>query len=65
MRQRSTTVYSKKVNSVQQKVKEAKSERTGHVWYAIGLSGAARSQKTSTINLSKPQWAADVAHTGH
>jgi hypothetical protein len=54
MRQRSTIVYSKKVNSVQQKVKEAKSERTRHVRCTIGLSGAARSQKTSTINLSNP-----------
>jgi hypothetical protein len=28
-----------------------------------GLSGAARGQKTSTINNSKPQWLADVART--
>jgi hypothetical protein len=28
-----------------------------------GLSGAARGQRTSTVNCSKPQRSADVAHT--
>jgi hypothetical protein len=32
-----------------------KSERTGHVQCATGLSGAARRQRTSMVNCSKPQ----------
>jgi hypothetical protein len=38
---------------------------TGHVRCATGLSGVARRQRTSTVNRSKPQWAANVARTGH
>jgi hypothetical protein len=41
-----------------------KSERTEHVWCATGLSGAARRQKTSMVNRSKPQRSADVVGTG-
>jgi hypothetical protein len=55
--QRSTTGNSEKVNNAQLEVRAAKSERTG-------LSGAARGQKTSTVNRSKPQWCDDVARTG-
>lgn len=40
------------------KVRAAKSER-------IRLSSAARRQRTSTVNRSKPQRVADVARTGH
>jgi hypothetical protein len=39
--------------------------RTGHVRCATGLSGAARRQRTSMVNRSKPQRAADGARTGH
>jgi hypothetical protein len=33
----------------------AKSEVTGHVWCATGLSGAAKGQRVPTVNSSKPQ----------
>jgi hypothetical protein len=46
-----STVHSTEVRS-----QDEKSERTG-------LSGAARGQKTSTVNSSKPQRCADVAGT--
>jgi hypothetical protein len=42
----------------------AKSERTRHVRCATELFGAARRQKVSTVNCSKPQRSADVAGTG-
>jgi hypothetical protein len=53
------------VHSTEVRCQAVKSERTGHVWSATGLSGAATRQRTSTINRSKPQRAADVARTGH
>jgi hypothetical protein len=37
----------------------------GHVRCATGLSGAARRQRTSTVNRSKPQRATNVARTEH
>jgi hypothetical protein len=52
-----------KVNSVQSEVKATVSGRTGHVRCATGLSGAATRQRTSTVNRSKPQRAADMART--
>jgi hypothetical protein len=52
-----------KVNSAQSEVRAAKSERTGHIRCATGLSGAARRQRISTVNRSKPQRCADVART--
>jgi hypothetical protein len=42
-------------------VRATTSERTEHVRCATGLSGAARGQKTSTVNRSKPQRSTDVA----
>jgi hypothetical protein len=54
LRQRSTAMNSKKVHNAE--VRAAKSEHTG-------LSGAARGQRTSTVNRSKPQRAADMART--
>jgi hypothetical protein len=51
-------VNSKKRTVQKSEVRVAKSERTG-------LSGAARRQKTSTVNRSKPQRSAGVAGTGH
>jgi hypothetical protein len=61
MRQRSTA----KSEQCASQVRAEKTERTGHVWCATGLSGAATRQRTSTVNRSKPQRAADVARTGH
>jgi hypothetical protein len=57
-------VNSKRRTMQKSEVGAAKSVRTGHVRCATGLSGAAKGQKTSTVNRSKPQRAADVAHTG-
>jgi hypothetical protein len=42
-----------------------KSKRTGHVRCATGLSGATTRQRTSMVNRSKPQRAADVTRTEH
>jgi hypothetical protein len=41
---------------------EVRTHRT--VRCVTGLSDAAKGQRTSTVNLSKPQRAADVARTG-
>jgi hypothetical protein len=59
-----TAVYSGKVNSAQSEIRAAKSERTGHVQCATGLSGAARGQKTSTVKCSKAQRSTNVTGTG-
>jgi hypothetical protein len=53
------------VHSTEVKCQAVKLERTGHVRRATELSGAATGQRTSTVNHSKPQRAADVARTGH
>jgi hypothetical protein len=53
-RQRSTG----KVNSDEQcraEARVAKSEVTGHVWCATGLSGAAKGQRVPMVNSSKTQ----------
>jgi hypothetical protein len=46
-------VNSKKC-TVHKEVRAAKSKRTGHVRCATRLPGAARGQRTSTVNRSKP-----------
>jgi hypothetical protein len=53
------------VHSTEVKCQATKLERTGHVRCATELSSAATGQRTSTVNHSKPQWAADVACTRH
>jgi hypothetical protein len=54
--QRSTAKVNSEVNSACVRSQSSKSEHTG-------LSGAATRQSVPTVNRSKPQWRADVAHT--
>jgi hypothetical protein len=61
MRQWSTAWTVKRCTVQKSKVRAAMSERTGHVRCATRLSGAARGQKTSPVNRSKPQRSADMA----
>jgi hypothetical protein len=46
---------SKQWSTVPRRVRAAKSEVTGHVRCATGLSGAAKGQRVPTVNNSKPQ----------
>jgi hypothetical protein len=52
------------VNRAQVRSQNCKVRTHRTVRYATRLSGAARGQRTSMVNRSKPQWSADVACTG-
>jgi hypothetical protein len=52
-----------KVHSAEVRCQAAKSERTEHVRCGTGMFGAATGQRVPTVNRSKPQSRANVAHT--